>query len=86
MRFQFEQFLQLPLLPELSEDAIVGNCLMFLTEGSETSAITLTYVFYELARNPEEQQKLFEEVTSAGEMTAESLGNMKYLEQVIYGV
>lgn len=69
----------------LDEDTIVGNCLMFLTEGTETSAITLTYAFYELAKNPEVQQKLFEEVSSCGELTSESLSNMRYLEQVIYG-
>lgn len=64
----------------------MGNCLMFLTEGSETSSITLTYTFYELARNPEVQQTLFEEVTSSGdEMTSDSISNMKYLEQVIFG-
>lgn len=70
---------------ELSENEIVGNCLMFLTEGSETSAITLTYMFYELARNQEVQQKLYEELCSVGEVTPDSLGNMKYLEQVIHG-
>lgn len=58
---------------------------MFLSEGSETSAITLTYAFYELARNPEVQQKLFEEVISSGEMTPDSIANMKYLEQVVFG-
>lgn len=58
---------------------------MFLTEGSETSAITLTYMFYELARNQEVQQKLFEELCGVGEVTPDSLGNMKYLEQVING-
>lgn len=59
---------------------------MFLTEGSETSSITLTYTFYALARNPAIQQKLFEEVTGSGEMTPDSISNMKYLEQVIFGM
>lgn len=58
---------------------------MFLSEGSETSAITLTYTFYELARNPEVQQRLFEEVTGSGEVTPDSIANMKYLEQVVFG-
>lgn len=68
----------------MNEDVVVGNALMFMSEGSETSAITLTYTFYELAKNPEVQEKLFEEV-SASEITPEALVEMKYLEQVIYG-
>lgn len=73
------------LLSELDENTLVGNCLMFLTEGSETSAITLTYTVYELARNPTVQQKLFEEVSSCGELNQESISTMKYLDQVITG-
>lgn len=70
--------------PELSEDVIVGNCLLFVSEGSETSAITLTYTFYELARNPEIQEKLYEELSNS-ELSLESLSDMKYLEQVVLG-
>lgn len=58
---------------------------MFLSEGSETSAITLTYAFYELARNPEVQDELAREIMQSGEMTSDSIADMKYLEQVVLG-
>lgn len=83
MNARHQVVISFSLSPELSEDVIVGNCLMFVSEGSETSAITLTYTFYELARNPEIQEKLFEELSSC-ELSPESLTNM-YLEQVVLG-
>lgn len=75
---------------DFDKDTIVGHCLTFLTEGTETSSITMTYLLYELANHPEIQQKVLDELnllTSNGEidLTAEMIGQMKYLDHVIDG-
>lgn len=75
---------------DFTKDTMAGHCLTFLTEGTETSSITLAYLLYELAKNPEVQQKLIEElneVTENGmnELTGELVGQLKYMDQVIDG-
>lgn len=57
-------------------------------DGSETSAISLSYVFYELARNPECQEKLYDEIVETrakhdGQLTFDAIQEMSYLETVI---
>lgn len=57
-------------------------------DGTETSAVALSYAMYELARNPDCQEKLYEEVTKIltkyeGNPTYEALQEMNYLEGVI---
>lgn len=57
-------------------------------DGTETSAIALSYTMYELARNPNCQEKLYKEVTEilakhGGNPTYEAIQEMNYLEGVI---
>ena len=54
-----------PLKKSLSNDEILSQAFLFLIAGSETTATTLTYVAYQLARNPEIQTKLYEEIEKA---------------------
>ena len=42
----------------MTDDEVVANCLFFLLVGSETTSATLSHVSYELALNPEIQEKL----------------------------
>ena len=37
---------------------MIGNTILFLNAGFQTTAETMMYVFYELAMNPEVQQKV----------------------------
>lgn len=76
---------------EFTKDTIVGNCLTFLTEGTETSSITLTYLLYELAMNPEIQQRLLDElnrITDNGkvDLNGELIGQVKYLDSLLEGM
>ena len=41
------------------------NMILFMLAGYETTSSTLTYCTYVLAKHPEEQQKLFDEINFA---------------------
>lgn len=70
---------------------MASHIISFFTDGFETSAITMSFVLYELAINPEIQTKLREEVDAAydkgkGELTYDALTEMKYLDSIITGM
>lgn len=57
-------------------------------DGTETSSAVFSYALYELALNPQVQEKLYEEITEnmakhGGKLTAEGLLEMNYLEGVL---
>jgi cytochrome P450 len=58
-----------------------------MNAGYETTATTLSFCSYELALNPECQEKLYEEINSAidsnGEISYEALATLPYLDSVI---
>ena len=62
---------------EITEHEFIGNILLILLAGYETTANAITYALYALARHPEIQEKLRAEVIKDG---IES----KYLEMVWY--
>lgn len=75
----------------LSVDDIAANVFVFFFAGFETSSTSMAYALYELAQNPDIQQKArdeIEKVTSKfnGEITYESMAEMIYLEQVLNGI
>lgn len=49
---------QLPVTDEL----LLSQCVLFFLAGFETSATTASYTMYELAKNPEVQKKVHEEI------------------------
>ncbi|XP_075533653.1 cytochrome P450 3A4-like isoform X3 [Dermacentor variabilis] len=49
---------------EITDSHLLANCFLFLAAGFETTAATLAFLLYELARHPEEQDKLFHELKS----------------------
>ncbi|CAF0837522.1 unnamed protein product [Brachionus calyciflorus] len=67
---------------------IFSQSAMFLFAGYETSSTTLNLIAYHLAKYPEVQNKLIEEIDSVlanhnGEISYESVSEMKYLSMVI---
>lgn len=87
---QFLLDLQRKSPEDFTKDTIVGHCLTFLTEGTETSSITMTYLLYELAVHPEFQERLREEldqVTENGKvsLTGDMIGQLKFLDRVVEG-
>ncbi len=69
----------------MTDEEIIDNLMTFITAGHETTALGLAWTFHLLARHPDCQAKLFEEiatVTEGGPLTAEHLGKLTYTRQV----
>nr|AEL88547.1 cytochrome P450 CYP6DJ2v1 [Dendroctonus rhizophagus]UUB32644.1 cytochrome P450 CYP6DJ2 [Dendroctonus rhizophagus] len=69
-------------------DNFVGNVIVFFLAGFDTSSTTMQYALYELARNPDLQEKTRVEIETVlkkhgGHLTYESFQDMTYLRQVI---
>lgn len=74
----------------LSLNDIAAQVFLFFFAGFETSSTAMTYTLYELALNPHIQQKVRDEIADVisrhnGNITYDSLMEMTYLDQVIYG-
>lgn len=71
----------------LSHEELIAQCIIFLVAGYETTATTLTYAAYFLAKNPSAQHDLYGEIldtiANGGELTQESLANMPLLDSAI---
>ncbi|XP_037038783.1 probable cytochrome P450 9f2 [Bradysia coprophila] len=71
-----------------SDDELVAQCFIFFIAGFETSSAMLTFASYELAANPDIQQKLYEEIAAMNEQLNgksihyDALQKLKYLDQV----
>nr|QYA71974.1 cytochrome P450 [Anoplophora glabripennis] len=75
-------------IPSGSLVEIAAHLSGFIVDGYETSSSALTFIFYELAKNPKCQQKLREEINTVleknkGELSVEILKDMTYLEACI---
>jgi len=77
---------------KLSDAEVTGNLTTFLFAGHETSAGTLTWCLYELARNQDAQDRLRKEVQAAYDeaisngldnFSLETITNLPYLDAVI---
>ena len=71
---------------KLTDSEIVGQNIVFLQAGSETSSITLGFTSYHLAIYPEVQDKLQEEIDRicpGDVIDYQSLQGMVYLDAVI---
>lgn len=63
--------------------------MSMFTEGYETSSSVLAFAIYELARNPDIQERLYQEIDDVlakydGECPFEALQEMEYLDMVIH--
>ncbi|KAF6207970.1 hypothetical protein GE061_016419 [Apolygus lucorum] len=74
----------------LTDDAIVGQAFVFLMAGFEATSITMMYLCYELAVNPEIQKRVRKEVVNAvrnrGVLDYDSLKEMPYYGQCVQEV
>ncbi|XP_031343244.1 probable cytochrome P450 6a14 isoform X2 [Photinus pyralis] len=73
----------------LSVEEMAAQCFVFFIAGFETSSSVSTFCLYELAKNIEIQRKVRDEIVKVlqkhrGQISYESLADMKYLDQVIY--
>ncbi len=72
----------------LNEDIIVAQGIIFFAAGYETTSSTLSTLCFNLASNPEVQQRLVEEIRSVmdghdGKITLDNIGEMVYLEAAV---
>ena len=65
-------------LKSLDRLALYGDAFLITVAGSHTTALTLTMVSYELARNPELQKKLREEIVASGAVRLHPDGDMRF--------
>lgn len=74
---------------DFTMDEIAANSFIFFGAGFETSSSNQTFCLYELARNPECQDKARQSVLDAlrnhGGMTYDAACDMQYLDQCING-
>lgn len=71
-------------------EEMAAQAFVFFVAGFESSSSTLSFCMYEFARNPETQQKAYDEITSVlkdydGTLNYESAMEMKYTENCIDG-
>jgi cytochrome P450 family 9 len=72
-----------------TNDELVAQCLLFFLAGFDTTSTTLAFASYELALNPEIQERLREEILDVKnsldgkEVSYEALLKMKYLDQFV---
>lgn len=72
-------------------EELTAQALIFFVAGSETSATTIAFCLYELAKNSDVQQRLQEEIDSVfkesdGQFTYDSINAMDYLRCCIDGI
>lgn len=75
----------------LDEDGILANCMVFILAGGDTLKAMMVFFCYELALNPDIQDRLRAEVDAAfeehgGEITYEAVHGMSYLDMVVNGI
>ncbi|GLH16472.1 Cytochrome P450 9e2 [Gryllus bimaculatus] len=72
-----------------TEEDITGHAVTFMTDGFETSSITMGFTMHHLSQNPHIQEALWKEVTKAreenqGQLPFEVLMELPLLDQVIH--
>nr|KAI8762865.1 cytochrome P450 3A41-like [Biomphalaria glabrata] len=70
----------------MSHEELMGQVMLIIFAGFDTTASTLQMCFYRLAKNPEIDRKVFEEiekVVSSDIPTYEEIQQLKYMEQVL---
>jgi len=71
-------------------DVIAAQAFVFFVAGFETSSATMTFCLYQLARNPDIQERVQNEIDTVlqkhdGNITYEAISEMGYLDKVVSG-
>ncbi len=69
----------------MTDEEIIDNLMTFITAGHETTALGLAWTLHLLARHPDCQARLFDEiaaVTEGGPLLADHVGKLTYAKQV----
>lgn len=79
-----------PLVKSLTVEEVAAQAWIFYAAGFETSSSTMSFALFELARNLQCQRRVQEEIDRVmakygGQITYESLAEMRYLEMCIDG-
>jgi len=85
-----ELILAFALLAEVTMDVIAAQAFVFFVAGFETTSTTMTFCLYELARNPNIQERVRNEIDTVlerhgGNITYEAISEMEYLDKVVSG-
>lgn len=70
----------------LTIDEITAHALIFFVAAFETSSSTMSFCLLELAKNPEIQRKVQAEIDAAGEISYDTIDEMKYLDCCVNGM
>lgn len=75
----------------MTDIEVAGQMMALFIDGIETSSVPLSFVLYDLARNPDCQQRAYDEVVKILEkydkkLSSEALQEMKYLNLAITGI
>ncbi|KAK3924699.1 Cytochrome P450 6k1 [Frankliniella fusca] len=75
-------------ITKVTEKEMAAHVFVFFLAGFETTSTTISFALFELAKNPEAQEKLLEEIDavlkkSKGEVTYDTIMNMPYMEMVV---
>ncbi|XP_062545301.1 probable cytochrome P450 9f2 [Armigeres subalbatus] len=73
----------------MTEPEFIAQCLVFFLAGFDTVSTGMVFTAYELAMNPDVQQKLYEEIVETNKelrgkpLTYDTLQQMKYMDMVV---
>uniref|UniRef100_A0A1L8E408 Putative cytochrome n=1 Tax=Nyssomyia neivai TaxID=330878 RepID=A0A1L8E408_9DIPT len=73
----------------LSDDDILAQCFLFFLAGFETVSVAMSFLTYELAVNPDVQEKLYQEILETSEelgsksLNYDVIQKMKYMDMVV---
>jgi cytochrome P450 len=68
----------------LDDTDICASAMVFLVAGFDTTNNALAFAAYELAMNPDAQQKLRKEIDSVSDVNYSTIQNLEYLDMVVH--
>ena len=77
-------------LSEVTMDVAAAQAFFFFIAGFETTSTTMAFCLYEMARNPDIQQRVRNEIDTVleghgGNITYEAISEMEYLDMIVSG-